>query len=154
MAWPEWMIDAYLRKLLRPIRDRLDDILLAPVGDSIHLALLSSCGLHLDDDVPFDLGKRGDPSYRKVPTDVDPQRLKISHGHYDESGVCEDFEIALPVTAVGCLVDEGVVASLHPVAYSFRGFFYDVVGFMDDHTREVADDLEVADVSAALITPC
>lgn len=154
MAWPDWMIDAYLRKLLRPIKKRLETTPFADVADDLNLALLSSCGLHLRDDEPFDLGRKGDASYRQFAADVDPSDLMVTHGHYDETGVCEDYELAVPVTAVGALIDEGSVAALHPTIHSFRGYFHDVLGFVDDHTRRVAEELEAGAVNAALITPC
>ena len=149
------MVRGYLRKILRPIRARLTELPFAEVGDSpLTLALLSSCGVHRDDDTPFDLSRRGDPSFRRVAVGTDPARLTVTHGHYDESGVRADFELAFPVEAVQTLVAEGQVAALHPTLYSFRGFFHDVVDFMDVHAREVAEELREADVNGALITPC
>ncbi len=152
------MIRATIRKVLRPVREQLLSEPLATLseepGFAPTLALISSCGLHLKSDPPFDLGKRGDPSFRSFPSSVSPSDLQISHGHYDEAGVQEDWQIAFPVDAVDECLRQGRVKALHPTLYSFRGFFLDSASFLQEHVSEVVVDLQRGAVDAALFTPC
>ena len=79
------------------------------------VALLTSAGVHLKSDVPFDLETErarpewGDPSWRVIPADCRPADLAVSHLHIIDEDVVADPEIALPVRALHELVDDGVV---------------------------------------------
>jgi D-proline reductase (dithiol) PrdB len=92
------------------------------------IALLTSAGLHLDEQEPFD-GERekgeptwGDPTYRVLPASVDRARLGMMHLHVNHEDVLADPEIALPLAALATLVDEGRVGSVAPSHVSVMGY--------------------------------
>ena len=157
MAWPAWMIRGTIKKVLKPVRAELEGEPLAPqsaLGEKPTLALLSSCGLHLRSDTPFETGVKGDPTFRQFSADVNPDELMITHGHYDEDAVSADWQLAFPVDLVHEWVAQGRVSALHPTLHSFRGFFLDSREFVDRQLPAVIDELLQGGVDAALLTPC
>ena len=85
-----------------------------PVSEA-KLALLSTGGVHLKTDAPFDLASPdGDPTIRLIPGDVDPADLTVSHAHYDTEMALED---------VDCVISEGGPTDLTRLASSlYTGF--------------------------------
>ncbi len=108
MAWPTWLVKAYLKRLYRRVQPRLDAVQLAVPGATPRLALITSCGVHRKSDPPFDIqNRRGDPSFREIGVDDSPDSWTVTHGHYDNSGVLRDYGICLPIQAVRYLVEQG-----------------------------------------------
>jgi len=92
-----------------------------PVKDST-IALVTTAGVHLESDRPFDMGDPdGDPSFRVVPSDVDARRLTITHRYYDHAAADRDIDVVLPVHRLGELVGEGRVGAMAPRVYGFMG---------------------------------
>ena len=43
-------------------------------------------GLHLNTDLPFDMGDpNGDPTFRTIPLESDPNKWQITHNYYDHA---------------------------------------------------------------------
>jgi D-proline reductase (dithiol) PrdB len=92
-----------------------------PVRQSI-IALVTTAGVHLDSDSPFDMADAdGDPSFREFPSDIDPRRLTITHKYYDHAAADRDINVVLPVDRLRELVAEGQVGGIAPRVYSFMG---------------------------------
>lgn len=63
-------------------------------------ALITTAGLRLENDIPFDHSfKLGDTSFREIPNDVEVQSLIEDHksSSFDHSGVEADKNLALPL---------------------------------------------------------
>ncbi len=120
------------------------------------VALLSTCGLYcLDSQVPFDAwNDAGDPSFREIHIDTPVDRLAISHSHYDHEQVRSDLNVALPLARFRQLVEEGVVGTLHPWAYSFMGYLPEAFQLIRKTAPQVAKRLAGSGVHAAFLTPC
>jgi D-proline reductase (dithiol) PrdB len=92
-----------------------------PVRQSI-IALVTTAGVHLDSDSPFDMADAdGDPSFREFPSDIDPRRLTITHKYYDHAAADRDINVVLPLDRLRELVAEGQVGGIAPRVYSFMG---------------------------------
>ena len=61
------------------------------------VALVSTAGVHLADQEPFDVSTTdGDPSFRVIPHDVDVGNLRFTHTHYDTSSAEIDPNVVFP----------------------------------------------------------
>lgn len=120
------------------------------------VALLSTCGLYcLDSQLPFEAwNDAGDPSFREINLDTPIDRLKIAHSHYDHQQVAADLNVALPLAHFALLVQQGVVARLHPWAYSFMGYLPEPFQLIHKIAPRVARRLAADGVHAAFLTPC
>ena len=88
------------------------------------LALVSSAGLVMPGQEPFDEDRRGgDPTFREIPSDADPSILVDSHRSqiFDHSGIQRDANLAFPLDRARELVASGRIASLTRHHLSFMG---------------------------------
>ncbi len=154
MAWPEFFARGYLRKLLRPFPE-----LSTPMGSGAApaeptLALLTSCGVHRQDDDSFDVtAPDGDPSFRSVSWGDRDEQWTISHPHFDHADLESDFELALPRRAVESWVAQRRLATPYREIPTFMGFSRDLETFVAN-AAAVAERLASDGVQAALLTPC
>ena len=87
------------------------------------VGLLTSAGAYLDGDAPFDIADpHGDPSFRIIPGDVDPSRLRFAHSHYDTTRAEQDPNVVLPVEPLRALVADGVVGAAASLHVGMMGF--------------------------------
>ena len=89
----------------------------------VTVALVSTCGLYRSDvHVPFAAwNDLGDPSFRVIHDDTPPERLRITHAHYDHHHVAADHEVSLPVIHFHQLVKEWRDREVLSVAVQFYG---------------------------------
>ncbi|GAB4272698.1 MAG: glycine/sarcosine/betaine reductase selenoprotein B family protein [Deferrisomatales bacterium] len=133
-----------------------DDTPVAPLGKPLSectLALLTTGGLHLKTDPPFDTKYlEGDCSYRKLPGDVGPGDIAISHESYDHKFIRADWNCVFPLDRMREYVREGRIGALSDEHYSFMGHIY-VTGPLLENAREVGRRLRSLGVDAAFLTP-
>ncbi|MBI4483803.1 MAG: hypothetical protein HY652_13060, partial [Acidobacteria bacterium] len=92
-----------------------------PLG-SCRVALITTGGLHLRRDPPFDMSDpQGDPTYREIPVTASAADLTITHDYYDHRDADRDFNIVFPLDRFRELVSRGIVGALTPVHFSFMG---------------------------------
>ncbi len=83
------------------------------------VAVVTTAGLYLDGDVPFDVDDpKGDSSFRDFPTDVSPEDLRIAHAHYTHRWWEQDPEVLLPLDRLRELQTAGIF-TLAPRLFSF-----------------------------------
>ncbi|HEX7126629.1 MAG TPA: glycine/sarcosine/betaine reductase selenoprotein B family protein [Thermodesulfobacteriota bacterium] len=117
------------------------------------VALVTTAGVHLDTDPPFDLDARdGDPTFRRIPRGVDRRRLVVSHGHYDSRDVRRDVNVVLPLDRLEELAAAGRIGGVAPVHYGF-GWIRDVAPLVGRTAPVVARELVAARVGAVVLTP-
>jgi D-proline reductase (dithiol) PrdB len=92
------------------------------------VALLTSAGVYLDGQPPFD-GERekteptwGDPTHRVLPASLDGEAVAMMHLHISHEDVLADPEIALPLRGLADLVAERRVGSVAPHHISVMGY--------------------------------
>jgi hypothetical protein len=102
-----------------------------------HLALITSTGHFVagDDPQPFGVEDMTQEEAIKriseftgsasqlslIPLDTPGEQLRVRHGGYDIRGAQADHNTVLPIDRLRELVDEGVIGTLQPTAYSFVG---------------------------------
>lgn len=92
------------------------------------VALVSTAGLALAEDIPFDReGERrdpwwGDPSFRMIPREVSSDEVRAYHLHVDLRPLEQDLDCVFPLRRLHELAEAGVVGSSAPTHYSFMGY--------------------------------
>lgn len=120
------------------------------------LALLTSAGLTLPDQEPFDPAVRGgDVSFREIPGDADLGELAEHHRSrsFDHAGVHLDPNLAFPLDRARELVARGRVGSLNHRHFSLMGSITAPGRLTRDSAPEMARRLVSDEVDVALLVP-
>ena len=122
----------------------------------VTVALVSTCGLYRSDvHVPFAAwNDLGDPSFRVIHDETPPERLRITHAHYDHQHVTADHEVSLPVIHFHQLVKDGVIGRCYPWLFSFMGYLPEPRQLITETAPEMARILAADGIDAAFLTPC
>jgi len=127
-------------------------ILRKPVSEC-KLALLTTGGLHLKTDTPFDTKfPGGDCSYRMLPNTVKHEDIMVTHESYDHKFINEDLNCVFPTDRMREYVQEGKIGSLSEELYSFMGHIY-VTGPLLENSKKVGRRLKELGVDIAFLTP-
>ena len=87
------------------------------------VALIGSAGVHLNDQTPFHVESvAGDSSFRLLPDDLDPGRLRFTHTHYDTSSAEADPNVVFPIDRLHETVAGGRIGSASSVHIGMMGF--------------------------------
>ena len=117
------------------------------------LALITTGGLHLRTDIPFDLNNRdGDCSYRKLPGDVIQDDIAISHKWYNHKFINADLNCVFPIDRMREYVKKGTIKSLSEENYSFMGHIFNTETLIKNAIK-VGKHLKGIDADIAFITP-
>lgn len=120
------------------------------------VALVTTAGVHLADDVPFDMGDpQGDPSFRAIPSGAAAESLRITHDYYDHRSADRDPNVVFPLHALRQLQAEGRVG---PSAERFFSLMGHIEGphlkrLVQDTAPAVAAALRAQAVDIAVFTP-
>jgi len=117
------------------------------------LALLTTGGLHLKTDTPFDTKHlEGDCSYRMIPGDVTHNDIMVTHESYDHKFINADLNCVFPIDRMREYVDEGKIGSLSEEHYSFMGHIY-ITGPLIENSKQAGKRLKELGVDIAFLTP-
>ncbi|MGA8183490.1 MAG: glycine/sarcosine/betaine reductase selenoprotein B family protein [Terriglobia bacterium] len=120
------------------------------------LALISSAGVHLPGQPPFDLAFRGgDVSFRELPNTLDVCQLKIAQrsSDFDQTGAREDRNLVFPLDRFRELVEQGEIRGLNHRHFSFMGSISAPGRLISDSAPRVAETLREDGVDAAFLVP-
>ena len=126
-----------------------------PLSES-RVAIVTTAGLHLRDDKPFNRDHPGGEStYRILPGDADNADIVQSHFSigFDRTAIYRDINITYPIDRMRELVQWGVVGSLGPSNYSFMGALRDCTVVAEQTGPEVAQRLKDDGVDLVFLTP-
>ena len=117
--------------------------------------MVTSAGVHLPQDTPFEKVKGGDFSYRWIPEEAPLQELVCTHpsGAWDRSGVEADPNMAMPLDRLKELRDQGVIRSLASRHASFQGSITAPLRLMRNSAPEMARVMADDGVDVAILTP-
>jgi D-proline reductase (dithiol) PrdB len=125
--------------------------------------LVTSGGLYQQGvEPPFDVDREkqepawGDPTYRRLPVDVTPSAIGVSHLHLNSKDILEDVNILLPVTRFQELLVASEIGGLARHAYSFmgyQGFPPDTTAWEHTYGPQVAQALLDEGADCVLLTP-
>ncbi len=136
----DWQPGARLKKPLRQCK----------------VALISTAGLHLGGQAPFDPEIRGgDFSFRELPTGVEIQQLRISHrsSDFDRRGAEADKNVVFPLDRFRELAGRGEIAALNHRHFSFMGSITAPGRLISTTGPQVAGMLQEDEVDAAFLVP-
>lgn len=85
------------------------------------VGLLTTCGVYLDGQEPFQMSWEGDFSYREIPVDFPAEKARFKHGAYNPKYAKEDLNVVFPIEIFRDLEKEGRIGSLNSTIYGFRG---------------------------------
>jgi D-proline reductase (dithiol) PrdB len=115
---------------------------------SMRVALISSAGLHLDDQEPFDRQTQsGDCSFRRIRAGDDLSRLRIGWDTEQQQPASQDLNCAFPLALLREL------CSVAPTHYTFSGAIPDPRPLLEQTGPEVAAELREEGVDAVVIAP-
>ena len=120
------------------------------------LALISTAGLHLAGQKPFDLGiQGGDFSFRELPSSVEVQQLRISQrsSDFDRKGAEEDINVVFPLDRFRELVRQGELAELNHRHFSFMGSITAPGRLISNTAPQVVELLREDHVDAVFLAP-
>ncbi len=126
-----------------------------PLSDCT-VALVTTAGLHLRDDKPFNRDHPGgESSYRVIPGNADPADIVQSHFSigFDRTAIYRDINITFPIDRMRELCEQGVIGGLAPNYYSFMGALRDCTIVAEQTGPEVAQRLQAEGVDVVLLTP-
>ena len=119
-----------------------------PLSEST-VALISTGGVHLRSDRPFNLN--GDPTFRVIPKGTQAAELAISHQAYDKTDALRDFNLVFPIERLRELEAEHVIGRLAEQHYGF-GLMGSAKRLMPA-IKEVARRISESGVDLALLVP-
>ena len=124
------------------------------------VALLSTAGLSMKGDEPFDMEMerknplRGDPSWRALRADANSASIEANHLHIKTSYVLRDLNVALPLDRLRELCAEGVVGSIARTHYSTMGYQGNDTSTLEEKSApEIAARMRSEEVDLALLAP-
>lgn len=123
---------------------------------SCRVALVTTAGVHLRTQTPFDMqNPLGDPSFRVIPAAVTPEQLTITHDYYDHRDADRDINIVFPLQRLQEFAERGEVGNVSPIHLGFMGHIdADLVPILCQQTAPAAADLLLAQqVDVVLLFP-
>jgi len=124
------------------------------------VALLSTAGLSMRGDEPFDMEMerrnpvRGDPSFRRLRNDATTATIEANHLHIDTGYIERDLNVALPVDRLRERVEAGEVGSAAPTHYSIMGFQgSDMSRLVEESAPAIAEAMRNEEVDLAILAP-
>ena len=115
---------------------------------SAKMALVTTGGLYVEGQEPF---KRGDTSYRLIPSDVRKEDIRIRHRGYDNGPANQDINCVYPLDRFKEMEAEGKIGRLSATGYSFMGMINDTETLINESAPEVARALKGDGVDAVFL---
>ena len=129
-----------------------------PLSQTI-LALVTSAGISLKKDPPFDMEREkrepiwGDRSYRAIQSGATEKDIEVNHLHINTNYIKQDINVILPLARMVELEQEKIIGRLAPTSYSFYGFQWQNTDFLKEAIEPISKKMKLEGVEAVLITP-
>ena len=128
-----------------------------------NFSLITSGGLyHRTNDCPFDIEREkreptwGDPTFRKLPSNIQQDEIGVSHLHINTADILEDFNILLPLKHFISLRIQKRIGGISKHVYSlmgYQGFPPDTTAWEKIYCPKIAEELRAENVDCVLLTP-
>ena len=116
------------------------------------VALISSAGVFVADQEPFEPWAVNDLSFREVPVDTPPERLRLHHNYYDHRDAQKDFNCIFPVQRLAELAADKLIGRLAPTAVSLgMGRLYKRTALQEETVPRIVEVLRREGTDAALL---
>jgi D-proline reductase (dithiol) PrdB len=117
------------------------------------VALISTGGVHLRDQVPFDMKDRiGDSTARFIPGDASPGDLCFTHDHYDHTSADVDPNCMFPLAHLRAFAAEGRIGAAAPIHAGLSGWIPRTDTLTKATVPHIIAAFKDAGVDAALLT--
>jgi D-proline reductase (dithiol) PrdB len=130
-----------------------------PLAES-RVALLSTAGLSMKGDPPFDMElerrqpTRGDPSWRRLRADATGASVTANHLHIDTGYLLRDLNVALPLERLRELAAAGEIGAVAESHYSIMGYQGNDTGVLErESAPAIAAAMRREEVDLALLVP-
>jgi D-proline reductase (dithiol) PrdB len=124
------------------------------------VALLSTAGLSMKSDEPFDMEferqnpTRGDGSWRAISANASAADIDANHLHIDTGFIERDLNVALPLDRLRERVASGAIGAIADTHYSIMGFQgNDSSKLVGESAPEIAASMRNEGVDLALLAP-
>ncbi|MCM3877063.1 MAG: glycine/betaine/sarcosine/D-proline family reductase selenoprotein B [Thermoanaerobaculia bacterium] len=126
-----------------------------PLGEA-RVALVTTGGVYLRSQVPFDCTVRGgDSSFREIPSGTAVETLDIAHKSdaFDQTGFRADRNLGLPLERLREMAARGEIGALNGRAISFMGSITAPGRLVKETAPRAAALLEADGADVALLIP-
>ena len=119
------------------------------------VALVTSAGLVVPGDRPFDQRRGGDFSHRVIPAGTDVQELEEQHRSdaFDHAGIEADRNVCFPLDRLAELAADGVIGEVAPRHVSLMGSITAPGRLVRQTIPQITDLLVADEVDMALLVP-
>jgi D-proline reductase (dithiol) PrdB len=118
------------------------------------LALLSSAGIFRDDQEPFDAWAVNGLTFRLIPTDTRPERLKLHHNYFDHRDALRDINCVFPFQRLKDVENSGYIGKLAPTAVTLgMGRLYKRTELVNETVPKIVKVLKEQDTNVVLLVP-
>ena len=123
------------------------------------LALVTSAGISLKTDPPFDMEREkkeaiwGDRSYRAIPRETTEKDIEVNHLHINTNYIKRDINVILPLARMAEFEREKIIGRLAPTSYSFYGFQWQNTDFLEEAIEPISKRMKLEGVDTVLMTP-
>jgi D-proline reductase (dithiol) PrdB len=123
------------------------------------VALLSSAGIALKTDKPFDQeGERqnpwwGDPSYRILPQTASEENVRLYHMHIDPSYAAQDLNCLFPLQHLQTMANSGRIGRNSPRHYSIMGYILNPERLLGETVPALIRDLKADLADVVILVP-
>jgi D-proline reductase (dithiol) PrdB len=134
----------------------------APLGRPLaecRVALVSTAGLALAEDIPFDQdGERrdpwwGDPSFRMIPREAVAGEVRAYHLHVNLRPLEQDLDCVFPLGRLRELAEAGTIGSSAPTHYSFMGYTLRPAPLLSQSVPAMVRRMRAEGVDLVLLAP-
>lgn len=123
------------------------------------VALLSSAGIALKTDKPFDQDRErenpwwGDPSYRVLPKTATEAEVRLYHLHIDPSYAEQDLNCLFPLQHLQTLENNGRIGRMSPRHYSTMGYILNPEKLLRETVPDLIRDLKADLADVVVLVP-
>lgn len=119
------------------------------------ITLISSAGIYVEDQHPFDPWAVNDSSFRLIPVETPWEKLKLAHNYYDHRDALKDLNCVFPVDRLTEFEKEGVIGRLAPVAITLgMGRMFKRTELRKQTVPQIIEVLKKAQTDAAFLVAC
>ncbi len=140
------------KKEIKKVKADTDLTLLNKPENEWNVAFLTTAGVHLKTQTPFDVDA-GDNTVHLIPGKVDVEDLMITHTHYDTEDAEKDVNCVFPIERLRELENEGVIGSVSDVHFGMMGYIPDTEKLKQESIPLILEELKKADVDVLLASP-
>ena len=123
------------------------------------VALISSAGIALRDDTPFDLqielddAWRADETHRVIPSSATTADIRVYHTHINHEPGEQDMNCLLPLDRLHELAQSGEIGAVAPSHYSYIGYTVAPDRLIRETIPAIIGQLKAEAVDAAVLAP-